>query len=883
MRKTLLTTVGLMAFAAMQAQRIDFNQPNDNPSQYLEDGYVAWGIATQQTPATQTFDGITITVGIEGDTAGRTLYTVRWKDGRSHSKLICDGVMVKGLDEQGNRPELTAGRVGITVTISGLPDGNHSLLAYHNNTDGGDFVAPPISVDVDGVNQLSGIAQTRRATSLATCAKSSVNFTVAGGAPVTITYYTTPDNTTNYTTTSLELNSLELGGDSFMALDPTPANNDRHANCDAGKALLTWTVPEGATQHQVVFGTDSATVAQATAYQYTGSVAQYEANAVSPLTRYFWRVDETDAQGKVHKGEVWSFQPRRKAFPGAEGYGQYAVGGRGGVVYHVTSLDDDVANPQPGTFRYGITRVAGPRTIVFDVAGIIHLKGRLTCSDKYVTVAGQTAPGNGILMRGAPFGMQSDGITRFIRLYRGHIIDAEDAKIGIDGMGMAGNDHAIMDHCSIAWTIDEGFSSRNAKAVTLQHTIISEALNCANHPNYGTGTLHGYAATIGSGQMGGLPGSFHHNLLAHNEGRNWSISGGLDGAGNYDGHHDVFNNVVYNWGGRATDGGSHEINFVANYYKMGPATTMKKLFRHQFEGTGSGSQAAYVSGNIREETSGTLVNDREGDTYCYELSNGQQLTWEPWASKPFFESQAQVETAEAAYKNVLSDVGCNMPTLNKHDARMIEETLSGTTSTTGSKTGKKGLIDHEDDSEGFSLSALGMTEAQRDANYDTDQDGIPNWFESLAGTNPEAANNNDDRDADGYTDLEEYLDWMAHPNFIMKKGDTRTINLAPYFAGYDSFRATLEVGATGMSLVDDALKVEATTPGLYRLSIKATDGTNSLTRRFHIAVADDATAISLPSASDDSEQAPIYDLQGRRIMHPAKGIYIQNGQKRVMR
>ena len=353
-----------------------------------------------------------------------------------------------------------------------------------------------------------------------------------------------------------------------MALDPTPANNDRHAAWEDGKASLSWKAPDGTAKHHLVFGTDSMAVVNATTYDYEGTAASWQTGQLSPLTRYFWRMDEEDAQGKIHHGTVWSFQPRRKAFPDAEGYGQYAVGGRGGIVYHVTSLDDDATNPQPGTFRYGITQVKGPRTIVFDVAGVIHLKARLTCSEKYVTVAGQTAPGNGILFRGAPFGMQSDGITRFIRLYRGHIIDAKDAQIGIDGMGMAGNDHAIMDHCSISWTIDEGFSSRNAKAITLQRTIISEALNCANHPNYGTGTQHGYAATIGSGQMGGLPGSFHHNLLAHNEGRNWSISGGLDGTGNYDGHHDVFNNVVYNWGSRATDGGSHEINFVNNYYNV---------------------------------------------------------------------------------------------------------------------------------------------------------------------------------------------------------------------------------------------------------------------------------------------------------------------------
>ena len=383
--------------------------------------------------------------------------------------------------------------------------------------------------------------------------------------------------------------------------------------------------------------------------------------------------------------------------------------------------------------------------------------------------------------------------------------------------------------------------------------------------------------------MGGLPGSFHHNLLAHNEGRNWSISGGLDGTGNYDGHHDVFNNVVYNWGSRATDGGSHEINFVNNYYKMGPATTMRKLFRHQFEGTGSGTQAAYVKGNIREEPSGSKVNDKEGDTYIYELSNGQVLNWEPWATKPFFESYDEIETAESAYKSVLSDVGCNMPTLNKHDARIIDETRNGSTSTTGSKTGKKGLIDHEEDSEGFDAAKLGITTETRPTGFDTDMDGIPDWFEEIAGTDKNVANNNDDRDGDHYTDLEEYLDWMAHPNFIVKVGDTKSIDLKPYFAGYPSFTATIANSVSGATIEDNSLNMVTTVKGFYTVRVKVSDGSDSMVRQFKFAVTDGTTGIEHVKTDEEQTDGPIYDLQGRRIQRPSKGIYIQNGQKRLAR
>ena len=152
-----------------------------------------------------------------------------------------------------------------------------------------------------------------------------------------------------------------------------------------------------------------------------------------------------------------------------------------------------------------------------------------------------------------------DVIVRYIRVRPGNI-----AGLTLDGMGMASTDHSIIDHCSISWTQDESFSSRAAKNITLQRTLISEALNVAGHKNYEKGKQHGYAASIG-----GDIGSFHHNLLAHCAGRNWSLAGGLDKAGRHTGRLDIRNNVVYNWGHRTTDGGVMQLNFVNNYYKPG--------------------------------------------------------------------------------------------------------------------------------------------------------------------------------------------------------------------------------------------------------------------------------------------------------------------------
>lgn len=885
MKKLFLLLTVMLSGVNIWAQRIDINNRSDK----TEDGYTAWRIETT-TRSTVTVDGITITATIDGTSSGRTLKGEWWKDGvNKYSKLVCDGVGVYAIDAQNNTPQIQEGEVGLTLTISGLSAGEHSLLAYHNNPSG--YQGPELDVYVNSAKMLTGVTQSNRAETPTTSAQSYIKFTATEGQDIVITYRTTPDPTFDYTqgynTTSLFVNALIFDRPNPLttASDPTPENLDEHADCDNGQTMLTWTAAGIAKKHHVYIGTSKDNMNLAA----TTTEAKLAKTGLSPMNTYYWRVDEEDKDGTVYEGDTWAFRPRRLAFPDAEGYGRFAIGGRGGTVYHVTSLDDDVNNPQPGTFRYGITKVSGPRTIVFDVAGVIYLQGRLTCSDKYVTVAGQTAPGQGILFRGSPFGMASDGITRFIRIHRGHILDEADASKGLDGMGMAGNDHSIMDHCSIAWTIDEGFSSRGAKNITLQRTLISEALNIAGHPNYGAGTAHGYAATIGGGEFGGLGASFHHNLLAHNEGRNWSISGGLDGSGAYDGHHDIFNNVVYNWGKRATDGGTHEGQFVGNYYKMGPKTSQKFLLNAQLEGTGSGSQAYYVSGNIRENQDGSKTQDKLNETYKYTLSNGQKLDWTVFVEKPFFESYAKVETAEEALQSVLSDVGCNQPVLFNHDERMISETLNGTTSTKGSKSQKEGIIDHEDESEGF--AGLNITQANRPEGWDSDQDGIPNWYETLTGTDPDVANNNEDHDSNGYTDLEDYLEWLAQPHFYIKANENYTIDLRPYFAGFKTFSVVSELPSTDNGLICESegttLKVtDLIGNRLATIAVTVRDSQTgyAMSRQFNFAVSDRAVELGissplLPTANSQQPTAGIYDLQGRQLDQPQKGINIQQGKK----
>lgn len=827
--RLLLSATLCIAAISGNAQKVDFDLAGKTG--LTEPGYTSWGVSTGKDGEITLSDGVRIVVSTNTGCLRTNWYKTTMTRGGGLMKMLSDGVTAKIMQPDRNTAEPTEA-VRIDLTITGLAAGSHSLLAYHNNVDGyKDAKLPDIYIKVDGKDVKGDVPQSQRATSAATASSSYVEFEAQAGKPVVVSYYTRPKAGETYSTTSFYLNGIvfDCQDPHKMAITPLPESGDLHAAVTESQSKLRWTAGEGVKEHLIFFGTDSLSVAEATSPVVSTQfpeVAVSLLGRLSALRKYYWRVDEKDANGKTYKGEVWMFQPRRDAFPGAEGYGRYAIGGRGGTVYHVTSLSDDNV---PGTFRYGIQSVKGARTIVFDVSGVISLTSRLTCNDRFVTIAGQTAPGRGILFRTSPFGMASDGITRFIRLRKGHGVTA-------DGLGMAGNDNSIMDHCSVGWTIDEAFSSRNCKNITLQCTLISEALNIAGHKNYPKGKMHGYAATIG-----GDCGSYHHNLLAHNEGRNWSLSGGLDGNGYYAGRHDVFNNVCYNWYKRATDGGTHECNYVSNYYKMGPDTEQKFTLRAQLEGTGKGSQSYFVSGNIRDNLDGTKTDDREGETYRYELSHGQKLTWDVFTDKPFFPSLATIETAEAAYRNVLSDVGCNQPEIDNHDERMIRETLTRTTSTIGSLSGLRGLIDSEEDAGCEGFDGLNIVEEHRPATFDTDQDGIPDWYETLKGWDKTTPNNNQDSDGDDYTDLEDYLNWMAASHYIIYNKAKLNILLAQLFRGYASpaytFTASdgLQVQQKGKG-AKSKLTVKPVQSGFFTVTVTASEQGVSMTRTLNIAV-----------------------------------------------
>ena len=761
------------AFAGSPIVKVDFDMSGRNSSEVTEPNYVPW-VVSGVTSKDTTLSGVKIKV------AGSENLKANWyKAGvqsPSYARLVCDGVMVEG---GGN----------ITLTFSNLAAGTHSLLLYLNNVDG---VVASNSIDIYVNNsKQASVKPTNRALSTSSAAIAYVTFSVSGTSVSTAVKL----NTGTVTLNGFELNVPNVAA---QATSPSPTDLDYHAPHENGALTLSWTAAKSAKKHQVYFGTDSATVLKATAstadvYKGEQTAATYKVSDTNPLQTYYWRVDEVDANGTVAAGNIWSFKPGRLAFDGAEGYGRNAVGGRGGKVVYVTNLNDDGA----GSLREACTADIGPRTIMFKVAGVIQLKSRLVCNQDYVTIAGQTAPGKGITIKSAPIGFTGkDMVIRFMRVRLGY-------GTTYDGMGLTGGDHSILDHASISWTIDEAFSSRGGKNLTLQRTLISEALDVADHQNYAAGTGHGYAATIG-----GDIGSFHHNLLAHNAGRNWSLGGGLDGNGYYAGRLDIFNNVVYNWKSRVTDGGAHEVNFVGNYYKEGAGTALHGYtLRAQFEGTGKGSQAYYYHNNILQAANGSFTCNGNNDN-CgreYTLSGGQVLDWEPWNSKPFFASYATVQSASAAYKDVLSDVGQTMPILDNHDQRMIRETKNGTYSVVGSVGKTKGIPDRETDAvDTANIKGWEPYPSTSWANdYDSDLDGLPDWWENMYGYNPKSksgdfSESNKDRLGDGWTELERYLEWMARAHYTFAKGETQVIDLAQFTKGYDngSYTVNAPTGVT---------------------------------------------------------------------------------------
>lgn len=656
--------------------------------------------------------------------------------GHGVKALVVDGVTLgaDGVIASGGQSAV------LELRIEGLAAGKHSFVGYHHSLLPGDDL---LSLSIGG-QKVEGIRPSSKVRHNDEIASSYLEFEAKADEPVVVRIEATDGDQV-----VLSGFALDASDPRHRASQPQPADLTRHADGDQGTVTVRWLPAPSAVRHQVVVASDHdpRVAARKLDDQAQTTVTTGNAHPV-PVTKdsllhYAWRIDSEDATGRVTRGEVWRFRVRQLAFPSAEGYGRFAIGGRGGRVIHVTNLDDS----GPGSLRAAV-EATGPRTVVFDVSGLITLKSKLLFREEneFLTIAGQTAPGKGICLRNYTFGGLGgrDTVVRYLRVRLGDLTGET-----MDGMGLSGCDHCIVDHCSISWSIDEAFSSRGAKNITLQRSLISEALNIAGHKKYGKGAAHGFAGSI-SGDIG----SFHHNLLAHNAGRNWSLAGAIDQANRHAGRLDIRNTVVYNWQHRTTDGGARQVNFVNNYYKPGPATETTTYLNPQFEHPAFGPQQYYVSGNIVDG-----VSAAEGPQGPFKgvVPRGRQEA-SVTVARPFFPSYVETHSAKKAYENVLRDVGCNFPKLDDHDRRVIRETRTGKVTYRGSRSDLPGLPDSQRDVGGWEPYPI----VRRPDGWDTDRDGMPNAWEKERGLDPnDPADGRQDSDGDGYTSLEDYLNWLA--------------------------------------------------------------------------------------------------------------------------
>jgi hypothetical protein len=660
-----------------------------------------------------------------------------------YPRLTMDGAKIKDGDNGGI----------LKLEISGLSGGEHSLQMWHCNTDG--YANSKLSISVNGKKVLSGV---NCPTNVTDENDAGISYVTWSGSSVTILI--TPEGGGKQNVAWL--NGFELdGSDPVNGVSKMlPADMESHLDIADG---LSWTAGKNAQSHDVYIGTSYEAVfaADRSSPEFKGNhiATKYALDdTYSSIPTYYWRVDEVSTNGTV-KGAVYSFQLNRLSFPTAEGYGRYARGGRGGYVYHVTNLNDS----GEGSLRYGLETLKGARTVVFDVGGVISLESVLCIPEDGgdVYVAGQTAPGDGITLINYTFGAMgsSDVIIRDIRTRVG---DVSGKSMG--GMGMSSCDNCIVDHCSISWATDEGFSSRSAANLTFQWNIIGESLNNSVHYDASDRSnveRHAFAASIG-----GYTGSFHHNLLIDNTGRNWSLAGAIEQDGvTYGGQLDIRNNVVYNWRDRTTDGGARRVQFVNNYYKAG-AVSNTSLHLVSVDGnelnTGD-MQKLYSSGNVKAAQNGSVLVGADVDEWSSgkAKSGGKNSTNNDVKSnKPFFESYVNTETAENAYKSVIASAGANYPQWDYIDSRYINEVKNGKYTYTGSRDGLKGIIDSQNDVGGYpsAKNFKGGT-----APTDADGDGMPDAWESEHGLNA-----NDTKDgaivslsADDYTNLEMYLNELA--------------------------------------------------------------------------------------------------------------------------
>lgn len=429
------------------------------------------------------------------------------------------------------------------------------------------------------------------------------------------------------------------------------------------------------------------------------------------------------------------------AFKGAEGFGRSTTGGRGGQVIYVTNLNDSGT----GSLRNAIA-TNGARYVLFKVSGNIKLNSPLVITNGDLTIAGQTAPGDGITIQNHPVTINADNIIiRYLRFRMG-----DDGAAEADALGGRYRKNIIIDHCSMSWSTDECSSFYGNENFTMQYCIIAESLRNSVHEK----GLHGYG-----GIWGGKNASFHHNLLAHHDNRNPrfdhpGVYSSLASAQALRGIVDFRNNVVYNWKTDAIYGGeAGTFNVVANYFKPGPATANPRRFLHAYAQSATGAPfygfgTFFVEGNVvdgqNDITSNNLLGVIAKNGSATDKSN-MVLT-----SPLTIPASSNSQTAAQAYEKVLLYAGASF----KRDAvdnRIVNDVINKTFFANGSNGSSSGLIDSQEDVGGW--PELASVEAP----LDSDNDGMPDVWEVEMKLDPTTANANLKQLSTGYDNLEVYL------------------------------------------------------------------------------------------------------------------------------
>jgi hypothetical protein len=462
------------------------------------------------------------------------------------------------------------------------------------------------------------------------------------------------------------------------------------------------------------------------------------------------------------------------AFPGAEGGGAYSFGGRGGRVYVVTTLQDG----GPGSFREAC-EAGGPRIVVFNVSGIIHLKEKLRVRAPYITINGASAPGDGVCIAGDTVELEThDVIIRHMRFRRGQTwVGDRNDSIGGNPIG-----NIMIDHVSASWGLDECMSmyrhmwtpapgQRELKLatvnITIQNSIFSEALNTYNHA---------FGSTIG-----GYNSTFHHNLWASNGGRNPSV--GMNGDFSF------VNNVLFNWVHRSVDGGDHlsYFNIINNYYKPGPATPKGqpiawRILKPESQRGAQGVEnfgRAYVAGNIVEGNERVTKDNWDGGVQPEARAPVQDVLAQVKMAQPFPMAKVTVMPAREAFDHVLAGSGATLPRRDAVDERIVQTVRTGQVQVTVDPTlaeelrrlgcpavhiekivelAPRGIITKPEQVGGYPYYSGSPYQ-------DGDSDGMPDAYETSHGLNPADASDASKDSGDGYTNIEKFLNGLTRSAF----------------------------------------------------------------------------------------------------------------------